>query len=136
MQNISFDEFLSKILNYVYTTGKLTIGCMDEDGNPIESYEVLVKRENDKVFLEDAKLHKMWVEKVLASIANSDKTGIVVSSDLGIKDGKPVLEIRVYRAERKGNTFIIKSVPKEELQERAVLLDGIAIYADEYERRQ
>ena len=136
MQNISFDEFLSKILNYVYTTGKLTIGCIDEDGNPIESYEVPVKRENDKVFLEDAKLHKMWVEKVLASIANSDKTGIVVSSDLGIKDGKPVLEIRVYRAERKGNTFIIKSVPKEELQERAVLLDGIAIYADEYERRQ
>jgi hypothetical protein len=136
MQNISFDEFLSKILNYVYTTGKLTIGCMDEDGNPIESYEVPVKRENDKVFLEDAKLHKMWVEKVLASIANSDKTGIVVSSDLGIKDGKPVLEIRVYRAERRGNTFIIRSVPKEELQERAILLDGIAIYADEYERRQ
>jgi predicted molibdopterin-dependent oxidoreductase YjgC len=136
MQNISFDEFLSKILNYVYTTGKLTIGCIDEDGNPIESYEVPVKRENDKVFLEDAKLHKMWVEKVLASIVNSDKTGIVVSSDLGIKDGKPVLEIRVYRAERKGNAFIIKSVPKEELQERAVLLDGIAVYADEYERRQ
>jgi len=136
MQNISFDEFLSKILNYVYTTGKLTIGCMDEDGNPIESYEIPVKRENDKVFLEDAKLHKMWVEKVLASIANSDKTGIVVSSDLGIKDGKPLLEIRVYRAERKGNTFIIKSVPKEELQERAVLLDRIAVYADEYERRQ
>jgi predicted molibdopterin-dependent oxidoreductase YjgC len=78
----------------------------------------------------------MWVEKVLASIANSDKTGIVVSSDLGIKDGKPVLEIRVYRAERRGNTFIIRSVPKEELQERAILLDGIAIYADEYERRQ
>ena len=109
---------------------------MDENENPIESYEIPVKRENDKVFLEDAKLHKMWVEKVLASIANSDKTGIVVSSDLGIKDGKPVLEIRVYRAERKGNTFVIKSVPKEELQERAVLLDGIAIYADEYERRQ
>jgi len=135
MKNISFDEFLSKILSYVYTTGKLTIGCMDENENPIESYEIPVKRENDKVFLEDAKLHKIWVEKVLASIANSDKTGIVVSSDLGIKDGKPVLEIRVYRAERKGNAFIIKSVPKEELQERAVLLDGIAIYADEYERR-